>query len=186
MLISILAVLAASAAAGIRIALPLLMIGLLRQGHWWSEVPLMAHIHPRVLLAILISWSLFELFGSKHLIGQRILQIVDLVLSPVVGACLAIAIAKFTSVEDMALWLLGLIGGLVAFLLKLVTVGWFFRLQRLPYWAVIAQDFLCLILIILAFEAPQQGGLLAMLLLWLALRSANAWKERAVNYQKPN
>jgi hypothetical protein len=77
MLIGVLAILSASAAAGMRIALPLLMIGLL-QGDLWSNVPILGRINPRILIAILTSWSLFELFASKRLLGQRILQIIQL------------------------------------------------------------------------------------------------------------
>jgi len=68
MLIGILAVLSAAAAAGLRTALPLLVIGLLRT-NLWQDVPLLSRLHPQVLLAILVSWSLFELFGSKSIEG---------------------------------------------------------------------------------------------------------------------
>ena len=71
MIIGILAILSASAAAGMRIALPLLIVGLLRSD-LWSQVPLLSAIDPPVLIGVLTSWSLFELFGSKKLLGQRI------------------------------------------------------------------------------------------------------------------
>ncbi|HEY9726481.1 MAG TPA: DUF4126 domain-containing protein, partial [Chroococcales cyanobacterium] len=82
-MIDLLAALSASASAGIRIALPLLIIGLL-QTNLWSRVPLLSHIHPAVLIGILTSWSLFELFASKKLLGQRVLQMIQLILSPIV------------------------------------------------------------------------------------------------------
>ncbi|NEP36889.1 MULTISPECIES: DUF4126 family protein, partial [unclassified Moorena] len=63
----------------------------------------------------------------------------------------------------------------LAFVLQLVQVGWFYRLRGLPLWVVFLQDFLCVVLIILAFDAPEQGGLIALLLLWLAIRSSKHW-----------
>ncbi len=119
MIIGILAVLSASAAAGMRIALPLLIIGLLRSD-LWSQVPLLSSIPPQVLITILTSWSLFELFGSKKLLGQRILQIVQLVFSPLVGGLLAVSVVKMANLGITPLWFIGVIGGLLAFVLKLV------------------------------------------------------------------
>ncbi|MGK7887163.1 MAG: DUF4126 family protein, partial [Crocosphaera sp.] len=56
MIIGILAILSASAAAGMRIALPLLIVGLLRSD-LWSQVPLLSAIPPPVLIGVLTSWS---------------------------------------------------------------------------------------------------------------------------------
>jgi len=64
----------------------------------------------------------------------------------------------------------------LAFVLQLVQVGWFYRLRGLPLWAVFAQDFLCVILVISAVNAPQQGGIIALMLLWLAIRNASEWR----------
>jgi hypothetical protein len=175
MFVGLLAALSASAAAGMRIALPLLIIGLLQSDRLWDDVPLLSLIHPQVLIGILTSWSLFELFGSKKLLGQRILQLVQLGFSPLVGALMGITAVSFVQVDFEPLWLMGLIGGLLAFVLKLVQVGWFFRLQHLPMWVVILEDTLCIFLVFFAFNAPQQGGLIAMLLLWLCLRSSQEW-----------
>jgi hypothetical protein len=58
----------------------------------------------------------------------------------------------------------------------LVQVGWFFRLRGLPLWVVFSQDVLCVALVIFAFDAPQQGGLIALILLWLAIRSSQQWR----------
>jgi hypothetical protein len=174
-MIEILAALSASAAAGMRIALPLLVIGLLQSESLWSKIPLLSHIHPSVLLGILTSWSLFELFASKKLLGQRVLQIVQLLFSPVVGAIMGIAVAQFADVPTFLVWIVGIVGGLLALVLQLVQVGWFFRLRGLPLWAVFIQDVLCVALVIFAFDAPRQGGLIALLLLWLAIRSTKQW-----------
>ncbi|MCA1991770.1 MAG: DUF4126 domain-containing protein, partial [Coleofasciculus sp. S288] len=81
-MIDLLAALSASAAAGMRIALPLLVIGLLQASNLWASIPLLSHINPSLLLALLTSWSLFELFASKKLLGQRVLQLVQLLLCP--------------------------------------------------------------------------------------------------------
>jgi len=37
------------------------------------------------------------------------------------------------------------------------------------------QDLLCVLLVLFALDAPKQGGLIALLLLWLAIRSSSAW-----------
>ncbi|MGA9377394.1 MAG: DUF4126 family protein, partial [Phormidium sp.] len=65
-MIALLAALSAAAAVGVgRIALPLLLIGLLQGNNLWSRVPILSHIHPQVVVGVLTSWSLFELFASK-------------------------------------------------------------------------------------------------------------------------
>ncbi|MDY6940935.1 MAG: DUF4126 domain-containing protein [Cyanobacteriota bacterium] len=173
-MVEILAVLSASAAAGLRIGLPLLLIGLLR-GNLWFDVPLLSQVPPQVVVGVLVSWSLFEVFASKKLLGQRIVHMIQLVFSPVAGTIVGIAVARAMGIIDWLSVLLGAIGGLLALVLQLVQVGWFFRLRGLPIWAIFAQDFLCIILVFLALDAPEQGGLIAMLLLWLAMRSSSAW-----------
>jgi hypothetical protein len=174
-MIEILAALSASAAAGMRIALPLLIIGLLQSDNLWSRLPLLNYIHPSVLLGILTSWSLFELFASKKFLGQRMLQVVQLLFSPIVGAIMGIAVAQFAEAPTIFVWIVGIVGGLLAFVLQLVQVGWFFRLRGLPLWLVFIQDILCVALVIFAFDAPRQGGLIALVLLWLAIRSSKQW-----------
>jgi len=195
-MIEILAALSASAAAGMRIALPLLVIGLLQSENLWSKIPLLSRIHPSVLVAILVSWSLFELFASKKLLGQRVLQVFQLLLSPVVGAIMGIAVAQLTEAPTSFVWIVGIVGSLLALVLQLVQVGWFYRLRGLPLWVVLIQDVLCIALVILAFDAPQQGGLIALLLLWLAIRSSQQWhrwyqgnrsqRRRRFNHQMPD
>jgi hypothetical protein len=176
-MIELLAALSASAAAGMRIALPLLVIGLLRIDSLWASVPLLSQINPSVLLGILTTWSVFELFASKRLLGQRVLQVIQLLLSPMVGAIMGITVARFADTPTALIWIVGIIGGLLALVLQLVQVGWFFRLRGLPLWVVFVQDVLCVALVILAFDAPQQGGIVALLLLWLAIRSSKQWHE---------
>jgi Domain of unknown function (DUF4126) len=183
-MLEILAVLSASAAVGLRIGLPLLLIGLLRSNLWY-DVPLLSQLSPRLVIGILVSWSLFELFASKQLLGQRILQVLELTFSPIVGAIMGVAIASATELEKWQVNLLGLIGGLFALVLQLVQAGWFFRLRGLPLWVILAQDFLCVLLVLFAFDAPKHGGLIALLLLWLAIRSSSAWYDWYVKYGKP-
>ncbi|MGQ4650630.1 DUF4126 family protein [Lyngbya aestuarii] len=174
-MIELLAALSVSAAAGMRIALPLLVIGLLHSDDLWSSVPLLSHIHPPLLIGILTSGSLFELLGSKRLLGQRVLQLVQLFLSPFVGAIMGITVAQFADAPIAFVWIVGVVSSLFALVLQLVQVGWFFRLRGLPVWAAFIQDFLCVSLVLFAFDAPQQGGLIALLLLWLAIRSSQEW-----------
>ncbi len=173
--IAVLAALSAAAAAGMRLGLPLLMIGLL-YGEVWENIPLLARIHPKIILAILISWSLFELFASKKLLGQRITQLVQLCFSPLVGALLAVTLMEIADIDFKPLWIMGVVGGAFAFVIKLVQVGWFFRLRHLPLWFNFAEDILCIILVFFAFNAPQNGGLIALMLLWLVIRTSSAWR----------
>ncbi|PSB19541.1 DUF4126 domain-containing protein [Phormidesmis priestleyi ULC007] len=176
MLELLLAVLSASAAAGMRIALPLLVIGLLSGSNAWTHVPLLNRVSPPIMLGILVSWSLVEVFASKNRLGQRVLQVVQLLLSPLVGALMGMAIAQATDVSPWLVGILGGVGGLLAFVLKLVQVGWFYRLQGLPLWLIFVQDALCVCLVVFAFDAPREGGIVALLLLWLAIRSSQAWR----------
>ncbi|MBD2000763.1 DUF4126 domain-containing protein [Leptolyngbya sp. FACHB-541] len=175
-MIELLAALSASAAVGMRIALPLLMIGLLYSDNLWADVPVLSHIPPRIVLGVLVSWSSVELLISKERLGQRFLQIVQLLFSPFVGAIAGITVARSAEVPEAMAMLLGLVGGLFAFVLQLVQVGWFYRLRGLPTWVIFLQDFLCIALVLLAFDAPEQGGLIALLLLWLAIRSSGVWQ----------
>ena len=166
----VLAALSASAAAGIRIALPLLTVGLLQESKLWIDVPLLSSIPTAVVFGVLTSWSLIELFASKMLLGQRLLQVLQLVFSPIVGAIIGIAVSR--NVESPS-WLIALVGGLLAFVLQSVQVGWFYRWRSLPLWVVFIQDALSVTLVFLAINAPQQGGLIALILLFLAVRSSN-------------
>ena len=158
-----------------RTALPLLLIGLLQGASLWSRVPLLSALSPNLVIGVLVSWSLFELFASKRFLGQRILQLVQLIFSPLAGAVLGMALVKATSLPDGLTIMMGIMGGALALTLQLVQVGWFFRLRGLPMWAIFAQDALCIFLVLFAFDAPTQGGLIALMLLWLALRSSTSW-----------
>ncbi len=180
MIVGLLAALSASAAGGMRIALPLLLIGLLRIDKLWSEIPLLSCLHPQVAISILVSWSLLEVFASKTFAGQRVLQIVQIIFSPIVGAIMGIAIAQVSAIDEIIvhpgmLWIIGIVGGLLAFVLQLVQAGWLYRLQILPIWVILLQDVLCISLVLFAFDAPKEGALIAMLLLWFAIRSSKEW-----------
>lgn len=182
-LLEILAILSASAAGGLRIGLPLLIIGIARLDQLWTNIPILSNINPQIIVGVLTSWTLFELFGTKKLLGLRIVQIIQLIFSPFVGAFMAIGMAALIEVKITPIWLLGLTGGLLALVLKLVLVGWFFRWGKMPIIIILLEDFLGAGLVIFALEAPENGGLIAMILLWLALRSSNEWKYR---FQKKN
>ena len=171
-MIELLAVLSASAAVGIRIALPVLFFGLLHGQDLWSDVPVLSHISSPFLLGLFTSWSVIELTASKKLMGQRILQIVELLFSPIMGAIMGLAVASATESPS---WLIGITGGLFALVLQLVQLGWFFRLRGLPLWFVFIQDALCVALIIFAFSSPAPGGLIALGLLWFAIYSGKLW-----------
>ena len=179
MLALILAVLSVSVAVGMRTALPLLVISLIytQKQELWSQVPILNYIDPRIILAISISWSILELIFSKKLLGQRSLQIIQLFFSPIVGTLVAIGVIHLTQIDFTPIWLIGVIGAVVALVVTLVKLGWFFRLRGLPIWVTVIEDFLCVGLIFFAFNAPKEGGIIALLLIWLALRSSNTWRE---------
>lgn len=174
-MIEILAILSASGAAGMRIALPLLLIGLFSQ-NLWSNVPLLSKIPAPIVLGVLTSWSLFEIFASKRLLGQRVLQIIQLLLTPIVATMISVSFAKITNTPIWLTLILGIVGGLLALVIQLVQIGWFYRLRGLPLWFVFIEDILCIFLIALAFDAPKHGGLIAMVLLWVAIRSSQEWR----------
>jgi hypothetical protein len=174
-MIEILAVLSVSAAAGMRIALPLLVIGLL-QADLWGKVPLLNAIQPSILIGILAAWSFLEIFIFKQLWGQRLLQAIELIFSPLVGAIMAMTMAQFFKLQPSQLvWIMGAVGGLLALVLQLVRLGWFYRLRGIPKWALLLEDLLCILLVIFAFRSPNSGGLIALILLWLAIRSSSSW-----------
>ncbi len=164
-MIEVLAALSASAAVGIRIALPLLSLELLRGEALWSGIPLLSAINPSITLAFLCSWSLLEILISKHVLGQRLLQIVMLVISPIAGA---FAASSNASGITFPIWI---IGSLFAFLLQIVQTAWFYRQQRLPLWFFFAQDILSILLMLLAVYKPQLGGMISLILFWWAIRS---------------
>ena len=176
MLEIVLAILSVSAAAGMRSLLPLLVLGCLAGESLWSNVPLLDRISPPVLVGVLVTGSLFEVVASKDRTGIRVSQLFQLCLSPLVGGLLGFSIARTSDLPMVVVVVLGIVSGLLALVLQLVQVGWFYRLRGLPLWMIFAQDFLCVLLIIFAFGAPQHGGMIALLLLWFAIRSADEWK----------
>jgi hypothetical protein len=90
---------------------------------------------------------------------------------------MGIAVARFTQTPIGFVWIIGIVSSLLAFVLQLVQVGWFYRLRGLPLWLVFIEDVLCVALVIFAFDAPRQGGLIALMLLWLAIRSSKQWHQ---------
>lgn len=176
-MIQVLAVISAAASGGLRIGLPLLIIGLVNLDKLWSEIPLLKHIQPEVLLAILVSITIFEILGTKKMIGLRVIQIIQLILSPIVGAILAVGAANWTNLEYVPLWIIAITGGLFALVLRFVLVGLFFRWGKMPIILTLSEDILAVILSLFAFTAPENGGLIAMLLLLLALRISSEWRQ---------
>jgi len=176
-MLEVLAALSLSAAMGMRIALPLLLIGLFRSDDLWANLPVLSQIPPPIVIGVLVSWSLIELLFSKHKLIQRLLQIIQLGFSPFLGALAGLTMARTAQLDDSLVWILATVGGLLALVLQLVQVGWAYRLKNgLPVWVIFIQDFLCVMLVILAFDAPRQGGLIVLLLLWLAIRSSTEWR----------
>lgn len=176
-MLEVLAALSLSAAMGMRIALPLLLIGLFRSDDLWANLPVLSKIPPQIVIGVLVSWSLIELLFSKHRLFQRLLQITQLWFSPFLGALAGLTVARTAHLDGTLVWILAAIGGALALVFQLVQVGWAYRLQNgLPVWGIVIQDFLCVLLVMLAFDAPRQGGLIVLLLLWIAIRSSGNWR----------
>lgn len=173
----LLAVLSIAAATGLRLALPLLLIGLMSGDRLWSNVPILSRFSPSLVVGVLVSWSLAELILSKDPVGQRFFQMMELILSPLVGAIAGIAVARTSGLEGWLYILVGGISALLALVIQLVQVGWFYRPRRPPLWVFFCLDALCIFLAILAFDSPQQGGIIALLLLWLVIRTSNIWRQ---------
>lgn len=174
----LLAVLSISAATGLRLALPLLLIGLFSGEQLWAAVPILAHIPQVLVIAVLVIWSLLELTISKDRVNRRFLQSAELFFSPFVGTIAGIAIARLADISDS--WLLVLLaatGGILALVIQMVQVGWLYRFNSPPMWAIFVEDALCICLAFFAFDAPEQGGLIALFLLWLAIRSSVIWQQ---------
>jgi hypothetical protein len=169
-----LAVLSISAAAGMRLALPLLIIGLL-QNDLWEKVPLLNYINPQILVGILAAWSFLEVFIAKKTVGKRIIQVIELIFSPLVGAVMAMTVAKITGMDISSIWITGVVGGLFALVIQFVKVGWFFRLGKIPVWVMFAEDILCVCLVLFSLRLPRFGGILALLILWFAIRTSQSW-----------
>lgn len=171
----LLAVLSISAATGFRLALPLLMIGMMSD-NLWSQVPILSQFPPALVVGTLVSWTLAELIFSKEPPTQRVFQSVELFFSPLAGTIAGITIARTFNIGGALSPLLGILGGLLALVIHLVQVGWLYRLKSPSIWLIAAEDILCACLVFFAFDAPHQGGLIALLLLWLALRTSNVWR----------
>jgi len=176
MFVGLLAALSASAAVGMRVAFSLLLLGLFHGYDLWSDVPILSSFYPPLVMGLLVSWALAELLLSKDKVGVRVIQIVQLFMSPLFGAIAGVTFALPSMQSPEALWIVAIVSGVLALLLQLVQVGWFYRLRGLPIWAVFLQDFLCVIFLLLAFDAPQQGGLFALIVMWLAFRSSISWQ----------
>ncbi|NJN04255.1 MAG: DUF4126 domain-containing protein [Leptolyngbyaceae cyanobacterium SL_1_1] len=181
----LLAVLSISAAVGLRLALPLLLIGLLSGPSLWSNVPILSQLSPSLVVGVLASWSLCELVVSKDLGSRQMLQNVELLFSPFVGAIAGIAIARTVGLSGWLAGLVGLVGGLLALVIQLFQTGWLYRPQRPAVWLLFLQDALCVSLVLLAFDAPQQGGLIALLLLWLIIRNSAIWRHWYLTARAP-
>lgn len=177
MIVTLLAILSVSAAAGMRVALPLLVVGLVKTQSFWANVPLISRVHPATILTILTVWSIFELLGSKRLLGQRVLQFLEFGFSPVVGAMLAVTVAQLAEFQAMSSWIVAIVGSVFALILQIVRMAWFLRWGGLPIWLSLVEDVLCVLLVLYAFDAPKHGGTIALLIFWIAIRSINEWKQ---------
>jgi hypothetical protein len=172
----LLAILSIAAATGLRLALPLLLIGLMSGPQLWANVPLLSRLPPTLVLGGLAIWSMAELMLSKDRYSQRFFQIFELVLSPGVGAVAGIGVARTLGLDNRLHLMAGVISALLALVIQLLQVGLFFRPQRPPLWSFFVVDGLCIVLAVFAFDAPNQGGIIALLLLWLVIRTSYLWQ----------
>jgi hypothetical protein len=172
----LLAVLSIAAAAGFRLAVPLLLIGFLSGDQLWTNVPLLSRLPPTLVLGILSSWSAAELLLSKDRQKQRYFQLIELGLSPVVGALAGIAVARTVGMVGWLNGVIALVSALLTTVIQLLQVGWFYRPKRPPLWIFFVMDGLCMTLAFLAFDSPSHGGIIALLLLWLVIRTSYVWR----------
>jgi hypothetical protein len=172
----LLAVLSIAAATGLRLAVPLLLIGFMSGEQLWSNVPLLSQLPPMLVFGVLASWSTAELLLSKDRHNQRYFQIIELGLSPIVGALAGIAVAKTVGIDGWLDGVVALVSALLATVIQLLQVGWFYRPKRPPLWVFFAMDGLCIVLAFLAFDSPNHGGIIALLLLWLVIRTSYVWR----------
>ncbi|MFM7528596.1 MAG: DUF4126 domain-containing protein [Nodosilinea sp.] len=172
----LLAVLAMSAALGLRVALPLLVLGLMSGDRLWSQVPILASLPPTLVMGGLVSGTLLEFILYKQGFSRPLLHSTELLLSPIVGLMAGIALVRPLAIAGWLQGVIALIGGLVALVIQLVQIGWFYRPQRPPLWGMFLVDALCLLLALSAFTVPRVGGLLSLVLLWLVIRTAEGWR----------
>jgi hypothetical protein len=172
----LLAILSIAAATGLRLALPLLLIGLMSGPQLWSNVPLLSRLPPALVLGVLATWSMAELMLSKDRHSQRLFQILELTLSPGVGAVASIGVARTLGLDSWLHWPIGMTSALLALVIQLLQVGLFYRPRRPPLWAFFVVDGLCIVLAVFAFDAPNQGGIIALVMLWLVIRTAYLWR----------
>ncbi|MCS7031505.1 MAG: DUF4126 domain-containing protein [Gloeomargarita sp. SKYG116] len=182
---AVLAVLAAAAAGGFRLAFPLLLILVLQREEAWEQIPVVGRWSPALTLGLLTSWAVWELIAPLHPWGVRLQQPLQVVLSPPVGWLLGVVTAQLMKMPPGFQNLMGYVGAALALLLQLVQVGWLYRRGTFPLWVVLTQDGLCALLAIFALKAPTQGGLIALMLVWLALRTAKAWQRQFQQHRRP-
>jgi uncharacterized membrane protein YeaQ/YmgE (transglycosylase-associated protein family) len=172
----LLAILAIAAATGLRVAMPLLLIGLMSGEQLWSNVPLLSQLPPALVVGVLAGWSMAELLLSKDRYSQRFFQVIELVFSPLVGAIAGVTLARTFALDPWLHYGIGLISALLAVVIQLLQLGWFYRPKRPPLWVFFAIDGLCIFLAYLAFDFPNGGGLIALMLLWLVIRTSYIWR----------
>jgi hypothetical protein len=135
---------------------------------------------------------LAELVLLKKRRVRRIFQSMELLLSPLVGAIAGVTIARtFGDSGPWPIWfeptlMAGCLGAVIALMIQLVQLGWLYRFNSPPLWVPFSQDFLCVGLVLLAFDAPHQGGMIALLLIWLALRASTLWRQWYLAQSEPN
>ncbi|WP_287128976.1 DUF4126 domain-containing protein [Candidatus Cyanaurora vandensis] len=164
--------LAAAAAGAMRLSLPLLVLVILAQGWGFCpESPVLEWLCQPVTLVPLVFWTLFEVVGSRTALGQRVVQAVQFIGAPLMGALLVSVVLPEAS------WLQLLTGSCLAAVLQLVQTGYIFRKGFLPWWFTLAQDGLAVGLVLMALGAPWLGGMVALGLVGLALYQTRQWQQ---------
>ena len=105
------------------------------------------YLPPSLVIALLAGWSMAEttaIEGSLQPAG--FFQIIELLCSPLVGAIAGIALARTLELDN---WLhigIGITSALLAVVIQLLQVGWFYRPKRPPLWVFFVVDGLCIFL----------------------------------------
>jgi hypothetical protein len=174
-ILEVLTALALAAAGGLRTSLALLILAIAAVAGQPDSNALTQMIASPLGISILSVWSLFELVATKTALGQRLVQALQFFMAPVTGAIIASAFGSETGI--VAQMTIGLAGAALASALQAVTMGYFFRRGRVTIPVQFLQEGLCVLLVILALNAPLIAGLAVFGLLGAALVQASYWRK---------
>jgi hypothetical protein len=174
-ILEVLTALALAAAGGLRTSLTLLILAIAAITGSPESNALTPLIASPLGISILSVWSIFELVATKTALGQRLVQALQFFMAPVTGVIIASAFSGETGI--VAQMAIGLAGAALASTLQAVAMGYFFRRGRVTIPVQFLQEGLCVLLVILALNAPLVAGCAVFGLLGAALLQASHWRK---------